>query len=80
MHNIPAFVLITLTIIAWKNEKTGGALFILLGIIIITILSRGRFQTFLFLSLPLIIIGSLFLANYYNNQKDGRKRSNTKTS
>lgn len=56
MHLIPSFVLIFLTIIAWKRRRIGGILFLLAGCV----------MTFFFhsftLAAPALIIGVLFLA------------------
>lgn len=65
MHLIPSFILITLTIIAWKNEKIGGILFILVGIAMSFFF---HFET-LFITIPTSIIGILFLVNYFLYKK-----------
>jgi hypothetical protein len=60
IHLIPTFIIILAGIIAWKNQKEGGMILILLGIIF-SIFFHVNISSFLIISLPLIIIGSLFL-------------------
>jgi uncharacterized membrane protein YccC len=54
IHLIPSFILILLTIIAWRNEKVGGFLFLVAGFII-TIFFHS-----VVLALPAFIIGIIF--------------------
>jgi hypothetical protein len=54
MHLIPSFILIILTIIAWKKELTGGILFLISSIIMLI------FFHSIIISLPAFIIGLLF--------------------
>lgn len=55
MHLIPNFILAILTIVAWKQEKIGGILFILLGIVM------SFFFHSLYIAIPVFITGILFL-------------------
>jgi hypothetical protein len=59
MHLIPSFILIILTIIAWKNELIGGILF----------LAAGLVMTYFFntvgIVIPVYIVGLLFLTGVY---------------
>lgn len=57
MHLIPSFILIALTIIAWKYERLGGFIFIIGGFIL---LISSSFESTI-ISIPIIIIGLLFL-------------------
>jgi hypothetical protein len=57
-HLIPSFVLVILTVIAWKNEQLGGFIFIVLGFIV---LISSHFES-LIISIPAIILGVLFLS------------------
>ena len=57
MHLIPSFILIILTIIAWKHERLGGFIFIAIGLFI---LISSRFES-LIISIPAIVIGVFFL-------------------
>jgi hypothetical protein len=59
IHLIPSFILAFITFVAWKHEKLGGILFLFAGL-----------ATFLFfhsivLSLPVLVIGILFLFSVY---------------
>lgn len=61
MHLIPSFILVVITAIAWKNEKIGGILFFIAGLI-----AAGFFHSwtaFFIVSVPAILIGLLFLEN-----------------
>jgi len=54
MHLIPSFVLIIVTVIAWKKEKIGGIIFLILGL-----LALVKFIWVVWV--PMILIGVLFL-------------------
>ena len=64
MHLVPTFIFVIILIIAWKKEKVGGVLYILLGIVYI-IVTKGRmdFDSYLIIIGPLslkIVLLSLF--------------------
>lgn len=61
IHLIPSFILIILTVIAWKNERLGGFIFIVIGFLL---LISSRFES-LIISIPVIILGVLFLSRKY---------------
>ena len=62
MHLIPSFIFIFTTWIAWRKEKLGGSLFILLGIISIFFFhTYENLVSFLIVSTPLLVIGGLFV-------------------
>jgi hypothetical protein len=61
MHLIPSYILIALTIIAWKNELLGGFLFLAAGL---AFLIFTHFQA-LIISIPAFSIGLLFLLRKY---------------
>ena len=69
IHLTPSYLIIAALILAWKNEKLGGILFILLWGSLLLIF-RFKLQTAVFLS-PLILIGILFLLNYFYNNSRG---------
>jgi len=54
MHLIPSFILTFITLIAWKQEKTGGFLFLASGIIMIIFFHSVT------IAVPAFIIGLLF--------------------
>jgi len=71
MHNIPALILLIVTIISWKHEIVGGITFIVAGIAYIVImLTIHRFNgmdmwlPFLIIAGPAFLIGILFILNW----------------
>jgi len=54
MHLIPSFILIIITIIAWKKGLLGGIIFIILGLIAII-------NLIWIMAVPSIVIGVLYL-------------------
>jgi hypothetical protein len=61
MHNIPTIIILIAAIIAWKREKAGGIIYLLLGIFSIFFFNiREHLQAFL-ITAPFILIGILFL-------------------
>jgi hypothetical protein len=56
-HLIPSFILIALIIVAWRREKLGGILFLATGFLMLVF---TNFQS-LIISVPVIIIGALFI-------------------
>jgi len=66
MHLIPTLILILITVISWKFELVGGIIFVILGIIWTFFYSTFEsMSTFFLISLPIILIGFLFLWNYF---------------
>ena len=62
MHNIPTIILVLALVFAWKNEKKGGYIFILLGLIFAFYFKTyERIDTFLMISFPAILAGALFI-------------------
>ncbi|MFH1612214.1 MAG: hypothetical protein ABIB46_00535 [bacterium] len=64
MHLVPNFILGLITLIAWKKEKIGGILFILLAFFYIIMTfgkDMGGIITYLIITGPLIVIGILFI-------------------
>lgn len=64
MHLIPNFVLAIVLVIAWKKEMLGGVLFLLISFIF-TIFFRAyqNLASFFVVSLPIFLIGILFVIN-----------------
>jgi membrane glycosyltransferase len=75
MHLLPTILGVICIVIAWKMERLGGWLFVALGVAYLFI---GSFElaTILVVTLPLVIIGALFLGHYYKYVK-GTKDSAT---
>lgn len=74
MHNIPAFILLAVTIISWKHEIVGGIAFILAGITYIILLARNSFEWYMLawaaqISGVSFFIGILYLINWYKKRK-----------
>ncbi len=82
MHMIPSFALATLLAYAWRHEKTGGIIFLLLGLIFSPIifnwnyrmngsvwLSLGIIAT---ITLPFVVVGILFLTHHSMKSKTVR--------
>lgn len=66
MHNIPALILLAVTIVAWKREMVGAVVYILAGFAYIITLALGRFEWYMLswaamISGPAFGIGILFL-------------------
>ena len=77
MHNIPALILLIVTIISWKHEIVGGIVFILAGITYITImLINGRFFNdgillpLILIAGPAFLIGILYILNWAKKRKN----------
>ena len=69
MHLIPSLILVAITFLAWKKEKMGGIIFILLGIIFTIFFNTYReIISFLLISLPILIVGILFLINHFKKK------------
>ena len=68
MHLLPTIITIIFIVIAWKHERVGGWLFTALGIAFLFI---GGFElvAILTFSLPLFIIGGMYLSSYYTVKK-----------
>ena len=72
MHLIPNFILTALLIIAWRQEKFGGILFILLSVLFTLFFRTYLFwQNFILISFPVFLIGGLFLRHDYLKRKGG---------
>ena len=76
MHLIPSIVLIVLLIVAWKWEKMGGILFILLAIIFTFWFNLYKdIISFLLIGLPVLVVGILFLiSSKVNKNKFVKKK------
>lgn len=63
MHNILTFFMIIALLIAWKREMLGGIIFIAIGI------AASIFFHNIFLFLPFLAIGVLFICQYFFRKK-----------
>ena len=64
MHLVPALIVLTALVIAWRWEAVGGILFIALGVWYL-VTTWGHFTWHLVISGPLFVIGALFVANRF---------------
>ena len=64
IHNIPTFVILFALWLSWKKPMYGGATFIVISAIF-TIFFRTyqRWDTFVLISAPILLIGILFILN-----------------
>jgi len=65
MHLVPTGIILVVLAISWRWEWVGGLLFVALGVFYF-VMTKGRFDwlTYLIISGPLFLIGSLFLLNW----------------
>ena len=57
MHLIPTLLTLAVLVIAWRREKLGGILFLVLALLGL-VMSRGQSWV---VSAPLLVVGALFL-------------------
>ena len=75
MHNLPALILLALTLASWKREIVGGIAFVAAGFlyIISTILRGVPWYQLLSWSMiiagPAFLIGALYLVGWYRRKK-----------
>lgn len=71
IHLIPSLVLIVALVVAWRCEKIGGWLFILIGVVFTVFFDTYEdIMTFLIISGPLFLVGILFLVSGYRKSKN----------
>jgi hypothetical protein len=64
MHLLPNLALLAALLIAWRWRRAGGALFVLLGVVSIFFFRTYRDPIiFLIVSLPVLVVGGLFLVD-----------------
>lgn len=73
IHLIPSFILMGILILAWKKERVGGIIFIILGTILSVVLFAHNYKVnnsiwtsllvILAISIPFVIVGVLFLVS-----------------
>ena len=70
MHLIPTFILIAVTVLAWKWEIVGAVLFPALGIFYIIVMwANADFVAYLLITGPVFLLGILFGLNLYYKQR-----------
>ena len=66
MHLIPSFLILIVLGIAWRWERIGGTLFILLGIVFLWLFWHpSRWFSNLIISGPLFLTGLMFLVSHW---------------
>ncbi len=73
IHLIPSYVLIAILIIAWKWEKAGGIIFIIIGLALSPVIFRKNYhmnhsvwislEIILMITVPFVLVGILFLVS-----------------
>jgi hypothetical protein len=71
MHLIPTAVILIVLAIAWRWEWLGGILFIGLGVLYIVLFwDPDNWPTYLMISGPLFLVGTLFLLNWFYKREN----------
>ena len=71
IHNIPAFILTVVLVIAWKNEFVGGLIFMLLFIVMCILFRSFTGNPYSLIVIgPFLIIGILFLLHHSEFKKN----------
>lgn len=80
IHLIPTYILTVFLLIAWKWERIGGIIFIVVGLGFIPFIATHNYamnqsiwQTLLIIlaiNIPFIIVGMLFLVSHYLKKKN----------
>jgi hypothetical protein len=70
IHLIPAFVVLTVTIIAYKHNLFGTVAFLALAIIYVFFIGFGKdWSLYIAVSLPALVVGMLYFINWLNERK-----------
>ena len=74
IHLIPSYLLIAATLIAWRWRTTGGLLFLLMSVGSVFFFNTYRhLVAFLILTVPLLIVGWLFIWDGLTNDEPPRQ-------
>ena len=68
IHLIPSYLLLLALVLAWKKEKVGGIVFMLLGVVFTLFFRINEIIYFMTISYPVFLIGVLFLLHYYSSE------------
>ena len=68
IHLLPALILLTLVAVSWKREWIGAVAFTGLAVAYASTMSRGRIDWMLLIAGPLLLVGMLFLASWFNHR------------
>lgn len=75
IHLVPNFILVLILLIAWRHERLGGAIFVLISILF-AVYSKTYLSvsSFMLVSLPAFLIGIMFIIHdYLYKKKRGEK-------
>jgi len=71
MHLIPSFILLTVVCVSWKYDLVGTVIFIAFAVWYTwTVASEGYWFWSVTLSGPALLVGILFLANWFSQRKN----------
>jgi hypothetical protein len=86
IHMIPSFILIAVLIFAWKWEKTGGLLFLIVGFVFGVFLFRINYRhnhnlwttvsIIMAMAFPFVLSGVLFILSHYLKNRDLKEEKN----
>jgi len=81
MHLIPVSILVVILLIAWRWEKIGGIIFILIGLsFTVFFQTYSHLISFLIISCPVFLIGVLFLISKTEFKKKAKNSKRKKKS
>jgi len=79
MHLIPSFVLLAILLIAWKWEKIGGIIFLIIGIVMSPFVFMMNYRNnesiwmslgiIAIITLPFVVVGILFIVSHFKKNK-----------
>ena len=72
IHLLPALLLLTVVAASWRREWIGALTFIGLAVVYATTMARGRIDWMLLIAGPLLLVGMLFLASWFNHRAHPR--------
>lgn len=85
MHLIPSFILISILIIAWKWELTGGIIFIIIGLVLTPFVFSMNYKMnesiwmslgiIASITIPFVVVGILFTLSYQLKKKNQLEKS-----
>lgn len=70
VHLLPAFVLLAVVILAWKYDLIGAIVFLSFAVFYVISVGFNRpWSWYASISLPAIIVGALFILNWFREKK-----------
>lgn len=70
INALPWLLLFVVVWFAWNHERIGGYLFLVFGVFTVLFFDTWKdLIVFLIVSFPIILVGALFLLNYYRGKK-----------